>query len=90
MNPTISDLWYGNICELEACGSLPHILRKENLLSAKVEDLRKTLAEDQKQLLEQLLEAMYDNSADYAAAAFERGFCLAARLMGEVWTCQTP
>ena len=90
MPPTISDLWYGNIRELDACGSLPHILRKESSLVSKRDALAQTLTDEQKKLLDALVAALYDNSADYAAAAFERGFCLAARLMGEAWTCPIP
>lgn len=86
---TIHDLWYGNICELEACGSLPHILRKENFLCIKIEKFRKTLSDDQKKLFEPLLETVYENSADYAEAAFSHGLSLGIRLCSEAWTHQT-
>ena len=85
MNSTITDLWYGNICELEACGSSPHILRKEAHLAAKTEEFRANLSADQKKLFEQLLETMYENNSDYAEAAFAHGFCLGMRLAGEAW-----
>jgi len=88
--PTISDLWYGNIHEMESCGSSPRLLRGEARLEHKRQALRQALSNEQQKLLDAFVAALYDNSADYAAAAFERGFCLAARLMAEAWTCQIP
>lgn len=85
MPPTINNLWYGNICELEACGSLPHILQKENRLGEKIEELRETLPDSQKKLFEQFLEAMYESNSDYAEAAFARGVSLGVRIAGEAW-----
>ena len=90
MPPTISDLWYGNIHEMESCGSSPRLLRGEARLEHKRQALRQALSNEQQKLLDAFVAALYDNSADYAAAAFERGFCLAARLMAEAWTCQIP
>lgn len=86
MSPTINDLWNGNICELEACGSLPHILQNENRLGAKIEKLRETLPDSHKKLFEQFLEAMYENNSDYAEAAFAHGLSLGIRLCSEAWT----
>ena len=90
MNPTIRDLWYGNIREMDACGSSPHLVRKEARLENKRQALAQTLADEQQNLLDEFVKAVYETNADYAEAAFERGFCLAARLMAEAWTCQIP
>lgn len=88
--PTISDLWYGNIHEMESCGSSPRLLRGEARLEHKRQALRQALSNEQQKLFDEFMEMMYETNSDYAAAAFERGFCLAARLMAEAWTCQIP
>ena len=90
MNSTIRDLWYGNIRELDACGSTPALLHKEAYIEIKRKDLAQSLTTEQQKQLDALITAMHEITADHAAAAFERGFCLAARLMAEAWTCQIP
>ena len=86
MNSTITDLWYGNIHEMDACGSSPHLMRKEARLENKRQALAQTLADEQQNLLDEFVKAVYETNADYAEAAFERGVSLGIRLCSEA--CQ--
>ena len=62
MPPTISDLWYGNIHEMDACGSSPYLMRKEARLENKRQALAQTLTDEQKSLLDEFgLGASADN-----------------------------
>jgi hypothetical protein len=85
MPPTISDLWYGNIHEMDACGSSPYLMRKEARLENKRQALAQTLTDEQKSLLDEFVKAVYENNSDYAEAAFAHGFSLGMRLAGEAW-----
>ena len=85
MPPTIRDLWYGNIHEMESCGSSPRLLRGEARLEHKRPALRQALSNEQQKLFDEFMEMMYETNSDYAEAAFAHGFCLGMRLAGEAW-----
>ena len=89
MSPIIHDLWNGNICGLEACGSIPHILRQEKRLAANLEKLREKLSDEQKTSLERCLKEIYEANAAYAEVAFTRGVSLGLRLGCEAWHIPT-
>ena len=86
MKTTFTDLWYGNICELEACGNNNNILKKETRAFELLETLAKDLSPEQKNVLEKYSEAMLDVQSDYAEAAFAHGLSLGIRLACEAWT----
>lgn len=89
MNPTITDLWYGNIHEMDACGSSPYLMRKEARLENKRQALAQTLTDEQQNLLDEFVKAVYENNSNYAESAFAHGLSLGIRLCSEAWMCQT-
>ena len=58
-------------------------MRKEARLENKRQALAQTLADEQQNLLDEFVKAVYETNADYAEAAFERGVSLGIRLCSE-------
>ena len=87
MKHTIEELWYGNIATSENCGvNNPEIEKLVSLIERNKENLDKTLADPQKQMLEKLLSCSDEFTQLLSVQAFCDGFCLASRLLAEAFT----
>ena len=83
----IEELWYGNLkmCEREVPKDSP--LRKSMNQASKAEEkLEETLNEEQRKLLEALMDDHMTLTADLECDAFTRGVRLGARMMMEILT----
>ena len=82
---TIQDLYYGRISPYEMSISTEPEYQKLKALADKNEDLlRKTLSDEQKELLEKLIECITDISSISERDMFIAGFRLGMKLMIDV------
>ena len=82
---TIQDLYYGRISPYEMSISTAPEYQKLKALADKNEDLlRETLADEQKELLEKLIESITDISSISERDMFIAGFRLGMKLMIDV------
>ena len=82
---TIQDLYYGRISPYEMSISTTPEYQKLKALADKNEDLlRETLADEQKELLEKLIESITDISSISERDMFIAGFRLGMKLMIDV------
>ena len=82
---TIQDLYYGRISPYEMSISTTSEYQKLKALAAKNEDLlRKTLSDEQKELLEKLTESITDISSISERDMFIAGFRLGMKLIIDV------
>ena len=82
---TIQDLYYGRISPYEMSISTTPEYQKLKALAGKNEDLlRETLSDEQKELLEKLIECITDISSISERDMFITGFQLGVKLMIEV------
>ena len=82
---TIQDLYYGRISPYEMSISTTPEYQKLKALAGKNEDLlRETLSDEQKELLDKLIESMTDISSISERDMFIAGFRLGMRLMIDV------
>ena len=84
---TIQDLYYGRISPYEMSISTTPEYQKLKALAGKNEDLlRETLSDEQKELLEKLIECITDISSISERDMFITGFRLGMKLMIDVMT----
>ena len=83
MKASLRDLWRGNICAAEQCGSSRDLWRAEHLAAADRDRLTEGMSDAQRDLLEQYTDHMYSVSTDYAEDAFVQGVSLGMRLAFE-------
>ena len=82
---TIQDLYYGRISPYEMSISATPEYQKLKALATQNEDLlRETLSDEQKELLDKLIESMTDISSISERDMFIAGFRLGMRLMIDV------
>ena len=82
---TIQDLYYGRISPYEMSISTAPEYQKLKALAGKNEDLlRETLSDEQKELLEKLIECITDISSISERDMFIAGFQLGVKLMIDV------
>ena len=82
---TIQDLYYGRISPYEMSISTTPEYQKLKALAGKNEDLlRETLSDEQKELLEKLIECITDISSISERDMFITGFQLGVKLMIDV------
>ena len=82
---TIQDLYYGRISPYEMSISTAHEYLKLKALADRNEDLLKeTLSDEQKELLDKLIESMTDISSISERDMFIVGFRLGVKLMIDV------
>ena len=82
---TIQDLYYGRISPYEMSISTTPEYQKLKALAGKNEDLlRETLSDEQKELLEKLIECITDISSISERDMFITGFQLGVKLMMDV------
>ena len=82
---TIQDLYYGRISPYEMSISTAPEYQKLKALADKNEDLlRETLSDEQKELLEKLIESVTDISSISERDMFIAGFRLGVKLMIDV------
>ena len=82
---TIQDLYYGRISPYEMSISTAPEYQKLKALADKNEDLlRETLSDEQKELLEKLIESVTDISSISERDMFIAGFRLGVKLMMDV------
>ena len=82
---TIQDLYYGRISPYEMSISTTPEYRKLKALANKNEDLlRETLSDEQKKLLDKLIECITDISSISERDMFINGFRLGVKLMIDV------
>ena len=82
---TIQDLYYGRISPYEMSISTAPEYQKLKALADRNEDLlKKTLSDEQKELLDKLIESMTDISSISERDMFIAGFRLGMRLMIDV------
>ena len=82
---TIQDLYYGRISPYEMSISTAPEYQKLKALAGKNEDLlRETLSDEQKELLDKLIECITDISSISERDMFITGFQLGVKLMIEV------
>ena len=84
---TIQDLYYGRISPYEMSISTTPEYQKLKALADRNEDLLKeTLSDEQKELLDKLIESMTDISSISERDMFINGFRLGMKLMMDVMT----
>ena len=82
---TIQDLYYGRISPYEMSISTAPEYQKLKALAAQYEDLlRETLSDEQKELLDKLIESITDISSISERDMFIAGFKLGVKLMIDV------
>ncbi len=86
MNP-IKELWYGNIDPMnDADFNTDEVKELTKVMAKQSMELDGTLTEEQKDLLEELLNTRSEQEALLEATAFEFGFRIGARLMLQIFT----
>ncbi|MBQ8340417.1 MAG: hypothetical protein IJY16_08230 [Clostridia bacterium] len=83
MKKLLQDLWYGNLAPIETLGQTPEYREKLRQLSEADARLRAALNEEQTTLLENLKDCEGAFHLVMEELVFQKGFCLASRLLLE-------
>ncbi len=85
MKSILQELWYGNIHPMEDDPyNTPELKKLSGCMSRHSEALDKTLSDEQRELLEKLMDSHSDFNSLSEAVIFICGFRLGARIMLEV------
>ncbi len=84
MDKILEELWYGNINPQESdLSNTPEIKEITKNTARHRENLERTLSDEQKELLTQLTDSMYDFERIYELEIFKYAFKLGARITAE-------
>ena len=86
----LEQLWNGQIAPYKTCGnSDPEVQELAELLERNKIKLEQTLSEEQMELLKKYFSCFDEYNYLIMVHAFRKGFCLAAKLLAEVFAEET-